>query len=363
MPPANESGEFYFALLRTKKIAGCPFLFVNVTRLLYKNPSVQINSFFSNRLFLPTAAFAFLAYLGINHSINGQTAASEHIVVTGEPLPSAYGAPLSFSQSRFSPTTNAYVLPPGSVYASLIYEDAVVHFRRPDHDFTEEIELGLPYRINIATETDVEHYGDETQVRSFSIEARYAFANWGKIPLNPTIFAEYKVGGGRILHDEGPPTPGHKFGPGGFDTSMDTPDAYELRLLLSEDFFDRVEWAFNLFFEQELSGDRGREWGFAQSLVTPLWLAHEEFKAGTEFLFRSFTDKGIRGKPYNSFVIGPTAAWRPSRNTRFDISPLFGVNHKSPVMQLFVVFSYYFGGGPVAAAEAGGEAPASTRNR
>src|SRR5207244_12138101 len=96
-------------------------------------------------------------------------------------------------------------------YASLIYEDAVVHFRRPDHDFTEEVELGLPYRINVATETDIEHYGDETQVRSFSIEARYAFADWGKLPLNPTIFAEYKIGGGRILHDEGPPTPAHKF--------------------------------------------------------------------------------------------------------------------------------------------------------
>src|SRR5207244_2699615 len=102
--------------------------------------------------------------------------AAEHIVVTGEPLPSAYGAPTSFSQSRFSPLTNAYVLPPGAVYASLIYEDAVVHFRRPDHDFTEEIELGLPYRINIATEVDVQHYGDETQLRSFSIASSYAFA-------------------------------------------------------------------------------------------------------------------------------------------------------------------------------------------
>jgi hypothetical protein len=171
---------------------------------------------------------------------------------------------------------------------------------------------------------------------------------------------------------------------------METPDAYELRLLLSEDFFDRIEWALNGFFEQEIEGDRGREWGIAQSIVTPIHLFHaeppapapdyksarsknvprvagieipgEELKVGIESLFRSFTDKGIRGKPYNSFVIGPTAAWRPSRNTRFDISPLFGVNHKSPVMQLFVVFSYYFGGG-AAGSEAGGEAPASTRNR
>jgi hypothetical protein len=316
----------------------------------------------TSRLLILFVGSAYLAFLAINHSTHAQTAAAEHIVVTGEELPNAYGAPTSFSQSRFSPLTNAYVLPPGAIYASLIYEDAVVHFRRPDHDFTIETEAGLPYRINIAMETDIEHYGDETQVRSFSLEARYAFADWNKIPLNPTIFAEYKFGGGRILHDEGAPTPNHKFGPMGFDTTMETPDAYELRLLLSEDFFDRVEWALNGFFEQELEGDRGREWGIAQSVVTPLWLAHEEFKAGIEFLFRSFTDKGIRGTPYNSFVIGPTVAWRPSRNTRLDISPLFGVNHKSPVMQLFVVFSYYFGGGG-ATAEEGSEAPASTRNR
>jgi len=337
---------------------------------------------FSSTVSLPRV-LAFSVLLGVafaNSFSFAQTAVPEHIVVAAEELPSAYGAPTSFSQSRFSPLTNAYVLPPGAVYASLIYEDAVVHFRRPDHDFTEEIEVGLPYRINIATETDIEHYSDETQVRSFSIEARYAFADWDKIPLNPTIFAEYKVGGGNILHDEGAPTPGHKFGPGGFDQSMEIPDAYELRLLLSEDFFEKVEWALNAFFEQETSGDRGREWGLAQSIVTPIHLFHEtarasdakriqgdtglfeELKAGIECQFRSFSDKGTRGTPYNSFVIGPTVAMRTTRNTRFDISPLFGVNHKSPVMELFVVFSYYFGGGGPGA-EGGSEAPASTRNR
>jgi hypothetical protein len=309
-----------------------------------------------------SALCACVGCFTLDHSARAQSAASEHIVVTGEELPSAYGAPVSFSQSRFSPTTNAYVLPPGAIYASLIYEDAVVHFRRPDHDFTIETEAGLPYRVNIAMETDIEHYADETQLRSFSLEGRYAFADWNKIPLNPTIFAEYKFGGGRILHDEGAPTPGKKFGPGGFDTSNETPDAYELRLLLSQDFFERVEWALNGFFEQELEGDRGREWGIAQSVVAPFWLSHEELKGGVEFLFRSFSDKFSRGTPYNSFVIGPTVAWRPSRNTRLDISPLFGVNHKSPIMQLFVVCSYYFGGGSPGARE-GGEAPASTRNR
>src|SRR5438552_18683789 len=39
------------------------------------------------------------------------------------------------------------------------------------------------------------------------------------------------------------------------------PDAYEFRLLLAEDFGERIEWAMNWFFEQEIGGDRGREWG------------------------------------------------------------------------------------------------------
>src|SRR5947199_145942 len=347
--------------------------------------------FRTSRLVVPLLASAYLAFLAINHSSHAQTAQSESIVVSSEPLPSAYGAPTSFSQSRFSPLTNAYVLPPGAIYASLIYEDDVVHFRPPDHHWTQEVEIGLPYRINVAFENNIQHFDRDTQDATFSVEARYAFANWDKIPLNPTIFAEYKFGLGNILHDEGAPTPAHKFGPEGFDKGEDIPDAYEFRLLLSEDFFDRIEWALNGFFEQELApGDRGREWGIAQSLVTPIHLFHEAepppppepkarspkdiqpipgttslvegLKAVIELQFRSLSDKESLGTPYNSFVIGPTIAWRPGHNMRFDVSPLFGVNHKSPVMQLFVVFSYYFGGGGPGA-EAGGEAPASTRNR
>jgi hypothetical protein len=314
----------------------------------------------SPRLLVPLLGSGYLIFLAINHSIHAQSAAAEQIVITAPEIPSAYGAPGGFSQSRFSPITNAYVLPPGQVYASLIYENDVVHYRSPDHHFTEEVEVGLPYRINLAIENDVQRYDGTLQDATFSFEARYAFADWDKIPLNPTVFAEYKIGIGRILHDEGAPTPAQKFGPGGFDTFMEIPDAYELRLLLSEEFFGRVEWALNTFFEQEIAGDRGREWGVAQSVVTPFLLAHEELKGGFEFQFRSFSDKTSRGTPYNSFVIGPTAAWKPSRNTRLDISPLFGVNHKSPEMQFFAVFSYLFGpGGP----ETGGEAPASTRNR
>src|SRR5260370_25329688 len=132
----------------------------------------------SRRLLIPLLGSGYLIFLAINHSIHAQTAASEHIVVTGEPLPSAYGAPTSFSQSRFSPLTNAYVLPPGAVYASLIYEDDVLHFRPPDHHWTQEVEIGLPYRLNVPFEHNIHHFDGDTQGATVSVEARYAFANW-----------------------------------------------------------------------------------------------------------------------------------------------------------------------------------------
>ncbi|PYI92999.1 MAG: hypothetical protein DMF03_01480 [Verrucomicrobia bacterium] len=290
------------------------------------------------RVFPSLLAFAFLTYLAINHRLHGQTAAAENIVVTAEEAGSAYGAPPSFSRSRLSPTTTAYVLPPWTVYTSAIYEGDALRFNRPDHQFTQEVELGLPHRFGLAVENSVEAFRGTTQERSFSIEARYAFADWNKILLNPTIFAEWKFGIGHILHDEGPPEPMPKGEAEEFLNERNPlPDAYEVRLLLAQDFYEKVEWAFNAFFEQEVTGDRGREYGFAQTAVVPL-LPNERLKAGVEMQLTAFTDKGIRGNPSYRFILGPTISWKPSSNTRFDVSPLFGVTADAPRASVFAVF-------------------------
>jgi len=292
---------------------------------------------------------------------HGQTAAAQSIVVTGEEVPSAYGAPPALSRGRFSNTVSAYVLPPWSVYAGLIYQGDALRFNRPDHRFTQEIEMGLPYRFGVAIENTVESFRGHTQERTFSIEGRYALADWNKIPLNPTLFAEYKFGTGSILHDEGPPEPMPKGEAEQFlSEHHPLPDAYELRLLLSEEFFGRVEWALNAFFEQEIGGDRGREYGFAQSAMTPILLPNERLKVGAEMQLTAFTDKGIRDDPSYRLVVGPTVAFKPTKNTRLDVSPLFGVTDDAPRASVYVVFSMLFGPGG-GSGEA--EAPASTRNR
>jgi hypothetical protein len=315
---------------------------------------MQIEFSLSKRLLLPALLLALLGFF--TSSASAQDV--ERIVVTGDDVTSAYGAPGGFSRARFSPTTSAYVLPPWTFYFGTIYEGDAFRHGPPDHLFTQEVEMGLPHRFGLAAETELERFNGGGGFQTVSLEGRYALADWNKIPLNPTLFAEYKFGVGTIRHEEGPPPP-----PGEEEDEESgppkVPDAYEFRLLLAEDFGERVEWAMNWFFEKENTGDRGREWGFAQSATMPVLLPHEQLKVGVEMEYKNFTVKDTRGDPMHSFVIGPTAAFRPSKNTRFDVSTLFGCTADAPAVQVFAVFSFLLGPGE----EQGAEAPVSTRNR
>jgi hypothetical protein len=312
-------------------------------------------------LLVASGLLAFAA----NPSALGQTVTltnEEPIVVTGEEVPSAYGAPPGLSRSRFSNTTQAYVLPPWAFFFGELFEGQGFRHGPPNYRFTQEIEMGLPYRFGVAAETQFERFNGGGGAQTVSLEARWALADWNKIPLNPTLFAEYKFGVGTIRHEEVPPPPGE----GGEEEEQEeggppkVPDAYEVRLLLAQDFGEHVEWAMNWFFEKENTGDRGREWGFSQSAMIPVLLPNERLKIGLEMEYKNVTTKDTRGDPLNSFVIGPTVAWKPTASTRLDISPLFGCTDDSPVADVFVAFSWLFGG---ERGEAEAEAPVSSRFR
>ena len=305
-----------------------------------------------------------------NQSARAQTTTQQAVVVTAagvpgayEEVPSAYGAPPEFSRSRFSNTVNAYVLPPWAFFFGELFEGQGFRHGPPDYLFTQEIEMGLPWRFNVAAEAQFERFNGGGGARSVSLEARWALADWNKIPLNPTLFAEYKFGVGTIRHEEVEPPGGEEGGGEGEEEEEGgppkVPDAYEFRLLLAQDFGEHVEWAMNWFFEKENTGDRGREWGFSQALMTPILLPNERLKIGVEMLYRNLTVKDTRGDPENIFVIGPSLSWKPSAHTRLDVSPLFGTTDDSPVADVFVAFSWLFGGEGAEAAEA----PVSTRFR
>jgi hypothetical protein len=167
---------------------------------------------------------------------SAQETENPQVVVQAEAegLPSAYGAPPDLSHGRISTLTKSYVLSPFSFELESGYEGDIFRHGLPVHLFRQEIEMGLPARFTVGVQNQVEHFAGDTSERSFTLEARYALANWNKLPLNPTISVEYRFGLRNEVQDSG-----------------------EFALLISHDFPHLVEWAMNVFVDREFSGNEG----------------------------------------------------------------------------------------------------------
>jgi len=276
-----------------------------------------------------------LAILLVN-SATGQEMENRPVVVQaeGEELASAYGAPPDLSHGRISTLTKSYVLSPFSFELESGYEGDIFRHGLPAHLFRQEIEMGLPARFTVGVQNQIEHFAGDTRDRSFTLEARYALANWNKLPLNPAISAEYRFG-----------------------LSNRLPDSGELALLISHDFPHLIEWAANIFVDREFGGREDTSAGFAQSIEVPVLLPEEKLEVGLEMLYRSGGETVGHEGTTKGLAIGPTLAWRPTKNVRFDLSPLLGCSDHTPAVQVFAVFSFSFGG--PAAGDV--ETPASTR--
>ena len=269
-------------------------------------------------------------------AINAQETENPHVVVEAEAgeIPSAYGAPPDLSHGRISTLTKSYVLSPFSFELENGYDGNIFRHGLPVQLFRQEIEMGLPARFTVGVQNQVEHFSGDTFERSFTVEARYALANWNKLPLNPTISVEYLFGLDNAVQDSG-----------------------EFALLISHDFPHLVEWAMNIFVDREFGSRESTNAGFAKSVEVPVLLPEEKLEVGLEMQYQSGGESiGALESP-KGFAIGPTLAWRPTRNVRFDLSPLFGCSDHAPALQMFAVFSVSFGG----PAEKETEIPVSAR--
>ena len=280
---------------------------------------------------------AIFLLAGIRAS-NGQEIENRQVVVQAEAdeLPTAYGAPPDLSHGRISTLTKSYVLSPFSFELEAGYDGAFFRHDAPVHLFRQEIEMGLPARFTIGFQNQVEHFSGETRERSFTLEARYALANWNKLPLNPAISGEYRFG-----------------------LNNASPDSGELALLISHDFPHLIEWAMNIFVDREFGGRQSTSGGFAQSVEIPVLLPEEKLEVGLEIQYCSGGESIGRVGSRKGFAIGPTLAWRPTKNARFDLSPLIGCTDHTPALEVFAVFSFSFGGPTAGDAET----PASARSR
>src|SRR5437660_3329352 len=220
-------------------------------------------------------------------SATGQEVENRQVVVQAEAgeLPSAYGAPPDLSHGRISTLTKSYVLSPFSFELEAGYEGDIFRHGLPAQLFRQEIEMGLPARFTVGVQNQIEHFVGDTRDRSFTLEARYALANWNKLPLNPAISAEYRFGLSNGLADSG-----------------------ELALLISHDFPHLIEWAANIFVDREFGGKESTSAGFTQSIEVPVLLPEEKLEIGLEMQYSSSAEIIGRQGTTKGLAIGPTVA-------------------------------------------------------
>ena len=284
-----------------------------------------------------------------------QTVVMPEVTVRGvrpsQELIGPYNQPRWTARGRFSSSTDIYVLPPYEFNIDLDYTGTIPKHGETRNLFTQEFELGLPHRFQIAYENNFVLQKEHSQITRQTIEGRYALADWGRLPLNPTLFAEYHFGVGKDYSGEEEDS----------DAAERIPDAIELRLLLGEQFGRNYQWALNIFHEFETGGKREWETGFSQALVYSI--RDEYLKVGLEMQFIRRTDAETRSKPEYEFDIGPSFTWKPSVLTRLDVAALFGTTNDSPALSIYVVFSIAFGDEGNKGEKGESVAPVSTQHR
>ena len=129
-----------------------------------------------------------------------------------------------WTERRRFPGTRVYVAPPGSATFEFWLENKTPFGGENRLRTLYEMAFGLGHRLqlDLYVRTQVDGQGPMV-IESERLELRWALADWGVLPGNPTLYLEWIR-----------PTDG--------------PMRAELKLLLGGELSPRLYWGFNLFF-------------------------------------------------------------------------------------------------------------------
>jgi hypothetical protein len=227
-----------------------------------------------------------------------------------EDLVGAYAQPRWTATRRF-PTTRVYIVPEGKMeleywLRTTFKKDGTTAYRS-----LYEAEIGLPHRFQFDIYMRTDQSSDTGEIyNSEQLELRYALADWGVIPGNPTLYFEW------IRHDR-----------------RDEPDQIEPKLLLGGDLCPSWHWGLNFVGELQLDGDLEHEYslrsGLSRSVIDAKLAVGAECQA-------SFTDtKADRGAFETSVLLGPSFQYRPLPQMTINAAPLVGLTADSPKAQVW----------------------------
>ncbi len=233
-----------------------------------------------------------------------------------EDLVGSYSQPRWTADRRFA-GTRTYVIPDGAFEVEYWLKPKIPRKGTTSTEQKFEVEMGLPNRFQLDLYLNLEREGEgsDTNVGS-SIEGRYAFADWGKIWGNPTVYVEYT------------------FGAGGEE------DAIEGKLLLADELAPRWHWGINLSFEYSLGHEHTAEYEFTGGISYTVLDRVLSVGVETE---SSFTNAHSGRATYEHDIkFGPSIQYRPRPNIHVDFVPLFGVTGGSSLLKIYLVVGYEF---------------------
>jgi len=227
-----------------------------------------------------------------------------------EGLIGSYEQPLWTATRRF-PTTRVYVIPENKMdveywLRTTFNKDGTTSYRS-----LYEAEFGLPHRFQLDIYARTDQSGNDGEIyNSEQLELRYALADWGKLPGNPTFYLEW------IRHDQ-----------------RDQPDQIEPKILFGGELAQRWHWGMNFVAECQTGGDLEREY----QLCSGLSYAVRDYKLAVGGECKAaFTDtKEDRGNFDDSVLLGPSIQYRPFPQMTMNFAPLVGVTDSSPKAQLW----------------------------
>jgi len=246
-------------------------------------------------------------------------------VVDPDALDGSYKQP-QWTKHRLFTNSRAYVIDENQVEVEAWAK--VQTFKDTKENKTtlkQEIEIGLGHRLQLDIYVnEVNKYNADKGKRMWDMEGqqyelRWALADWGQIPLNPTLYFEYHP-------------------------VKNSPERFEFRLLLSDNLAANWHYSVNLGFETDLWG--AKEDGYPEHEI-PLTLAvgttalSPQISLGAEIKLEWADGPADRGHYKQEIVMGPALQWRPTPEFHLNVSPLFGVKDvdkgASPVMETWII--------------------------
>lgn len=227
-----------------------------------------------------------------------------------------YNQPL-WTTMRMFPSTRIYVMnPPGSVMYEKWFDIRDRRGGPAQVRMRDEFTFGLGKRLQLDLYSHTVYDGEDGEKtfkwRGFSWEIRYAFADWGKVWGNPTLYFEHKLLDGRM--------------------------GIEPKLLLGDRIGKNGIWGLNLIYEGNLAPTKEEQEREYASTASYGYILNEALTVGASSMYR-YNDYG--GGSHEVYL-GPLIQYRFNGKAYLSVEVMPGLTQESKQSRSTIIFAWRF---------------------